>query len=84
MKQEADFFEGHEPALIYIARRLKDATRLEEILNLAEIDYGVEPDYYTAGMIFRTSRVGAFFYVTEELRDRAVEILLANGFTPVR
>ena len=32
MKQDPEFFEGKEPTLIYIAKRLKDALKLEQIL----------------------------------------------------
>lgn len=84
MKRDADFFETEEPHLIYIARRLSDATRLEELLNAAGIDYGAEPDYYTAGTIFRTTRIGAFFYVREQARAQAVALLLENGYVPAR
>jgi hypothetical protein len=31
MKQDAQFFEGKEAILVYIAKRLKDALRLESI-----------------------------------------------------
>ena len=44
MKQDADFFEGKKPSLIYIAKKLKDALALEQILNQAGLDYGVEAD----------------------------------------
>jgi len=83
MKRDPDYFEGQEPELIYIARRLKDATRLEGLLDEAGVDYGSEPDDYVAGTIFRTTRVGVFFYVLAEWRDRAVDVLLANGFIPL-
>ena len=44
MNQAPDFFEGKEPTLIYIAKRLKDALKLEKILTDAGVEYGVEPD----------------------------------------
>ena len=43
MKQEASFFENHEPILIYIAKKLRDAKRLESVLTEAGVDYDVEP-----------------------------------------
>ena len=55
MKQEPDFFEGKEPTLIYIAKRLKDALALEEILTNAGVDYGVEPDRYRGGFVFQSA-----------------------------
>ena len=33
MKQSPEYFEGREPELIYIAKSLKDAIRLESILT---------------------------------------------------
>jgi hypothetical protein len=84
MKREADYFEGTEPELIFIAKRLKDAMELEAVLNLAGVDYAVETDEYQGGMIFKTSRVGAFFYVRPEERERAVALLLENGYVPAK
>ena len=49
MKQEAAFFDGKEPVLIYIAKRLKDALKLEGLLTEAGLDYGVEADEYRGG-----------------------------------
>jgi len=82
MKQDASFFEGKEPVLIYIAKRLKDALRLEAIFTTAGVDYGVEADEYRAGVIFRTVRAGAFFYVLPETVNRAVEVLHQHGYKP--
>ncbi len=82
MKREASYFENREPVLIYIARKLNDALRLEAILDAAGIDYGVEADQYRGGVIFRTVKVGAFFYVLPEQEDTAREVLLRNAYTP--
>jgi hypothetical protein len=82
MKQEASFFAGYEPALIYIAKKLKDALRLEEVFTLAGVDYGVEADEYRGGVIFRSTRIGAFFYVRPDSTDVAREIMRRNGFEP--
>ena len=83
MKQEASFFEGREPVLIYIAKRLRDALRLESILTAAGVDYGVEADEYRGGVIFRAVRAGAFFYVLPEAVGAAREVMLRNGFKPL-
>lgn len=80
MKQEAAWFEGRDPQLIYIAKRLQDAQRLEEVLGQSGIDYGVEPDEYQGGVIFRRTRIGAFFYVAPEAVEQAVAIMRENGF----
>ncbi len=82
MKQDAAFFEGKEPALIYIAKRLSDATRLEEALTQAGIDYGVEADEYRGGVVFRSVRTGAFFYVLPESVETAHQAMLRGGFKP--
>ena len=34
MKQDASYFDGHEPVLIYIAKKLRDALRLETVLPI--------------------------------------------------
>ena len=82
MKQEASFFEGHEPVLIYIAKRLREAVRLESLLTSAGLDYGVEPDHYSGGVIFRSQRVGAFFYVLSDSVEAAHRVLQTNGYRP--
>ncbi len=84
MKKEADYFEGHEPQLIYIAKKLKDALRLENVLDAAGVDFGVETDEYQGGFVFRSMRTGAFFYVLEESREAAVAAMLANGYIPAK
>jgi hypothetical protein len=82
MKQEPSFFEGQEPVLIYIAKRLRDALRLEYTFTAAGVDYGVEADEYRAGVIFRSVRAGAFFYVLPENVDAAREVMRQNGYQP--
>ncbi|HEY7392040.1 MAG TPA: hypothetical protein VH640_26215 [Bryobacteraceae bacterium] len=82
MKQDASFFDGHEPSLVYIAKKLKDALRLESILTSAGVDYGVEADQYRGGVIFRSVRVGAFFYVRTDSEDSVREIMRRHGFEP--
>jgi hypothetical protein len=84
MKRDADYFEGVEPELIFVAKRLRDAIALEAVLTGAGVDYAVEPDEYEGGMIFRSRRVGAFFYVRPETRESAVAVMLANGYVPVK
>jgi len=82
MKQDAPFFEGKDPVLIYIAKKLKDAIRLEEALTQAGIDYGVEADEYRGGVVFRSARVGAFFYALPEAVEAAHAVMQNNRFTP--
>jgi hypothetical protein len=82
MKQEPSFFEGKEPVLIYIAKKLRDALRLESVFTAAGVDYGVEADEYHGGVIFRGVRVGAFFYVLPNALAAAREVMLRNGYKP--
>jgi len=82
MRQEASFFEGRDPVLIYIARKLKDALRLESIFTETGVDYGVEADDYRGGVIFRSVRTGAFFYVLPQTVITAHTIMERNGFKP--
>ncbi|MGA3257465.1 MAG: hypothetical protein ABSE35_01060 [Bryobacteraceae bacterium] len=82
MKQEAAFFDGKEPVLIYIAKRLRDALKLEALLTEASLDYGVEADEYRGGIIFATTRTGAFFYVLPDCEPAALEIMRRGGYKP--
>ncbi|HKD06604.1 MAG TPA: hypothetical protein VKB79_11955 [Bryobacteraceae bacterium] len=82
MKKEADWFDGREPQLIYIAKRLREAQRLEEVLDASGVDYSVEADEYQGGVIFRRTRIGAFFYVRPEDQERAIVVMKEGGFPP--
>ena len=52
--------------LVYIAKKLQEALRLESAFTESGVDYAVETDKYSGGVIFRSERVGAFFYVLPE------------------
>jgi hypothetical protein len=82
MRQEATFFEGKDPVLIYIAKKLNEAKRLESALTEAGVDYGVEADHYRGGIIFRSERVGAFFYVLPDSLEGARKVMARNRFRP--
>jgi len=66
--------------LVYIAKKLKEALRLEAALTESGVEYAVEPDKYTGGVLFRTERVGAFFYVLPEAVEQTREVMTKNGF----
>jgi hypothetical protein len=83
MKQDAAFFGEGRAELVYIAKKLADATRLESILTAAGIDYGVEADNYRGGIIFQSERVGAFFYVLPEALEATQHIMRENGYKPL-
>jgi len=80
MRREADFFEDREMDLIYIAKNLKEALRLENALSESGVEYAVETDKYSGGLLFRSTRVGAFFYVLPESIEQAREVMLRHSF----
>ena len=82
MRQEPEHFGDQELDLVYIAKRLKEALRLEQVFTDAGMDYLVEPDRYTGGVIFRSERIGAFFYVAPESTMAARELIAREGFRP--
>jgi len=82
MRRAADFFEDREMDLVYIAKKLEEALRLESILTESGLDYAVEPDKYSGGVIFRSERVGAFFYVSPENEGSVREVMEREGFKP--
>jgi hypothetical protein len=82
MKRDADFFGEGRAELVYIAKRLRDAQRLESILTAAGVDYGVEADRYRGGIVFQTERIGAFFYVLPEALEMTYRIMRENGYKP--
>jgi hypothetical protein len=82
MKQEASFFENREAILIFIAKKLREATRLESVLTEAGVDYGVEADEYRGGVVFATTRIGAFFYVLPEAVSATRDTMERAGFKP--
>jgi len=82
MRQEASFFEGKDAVLVYIAKRLNEALRLEATLSSAGVDYGVEADEYRGGFIFQRVRTGAFFYVLPDVVETARRVLRENGYRP--
>ena len=82
MRRDTDYFGEQELTLVYIARRLKEALRIEELFNGGGLDYAIETEPYMAGFLFRTQRMGAFFYVARESEQSARFLLLHSGFTP--
>ena len=66
--------------LVYIAKKLQEALRLESAFTESGVDYAVEPDKYSGGVIFRSERVGAFFYVLPEAAEQARAVMQAARF----
>lgn len=83
MRREPDFFGDQELALIYVARRLKEALAVERVLEGGSLDYAVVPAPYTSGFLLRTQRVGAFFYVTLPTERTARDLMRSHGFKPI-
>jgi hypothetical protein len=82
VRRKPEFFEDRELVLVYIAKKLKDALALEAVLTEATIDYAIETDHYTGGVIFRSQRVGAFFYVLPEAEETTRRVMTEHGYKP--
>ena len=80
MRRQSEFFGDQELVLVHVARRLKEALAVEQVLDAAGLDYAVVPATYTAGLLFRSERVGAFFYVAPQSEDHARNVILQRGF----
>jgi hypothetical protein len=82
VRRDDEFFGDQELSLLYIAKKLRDALRLEEVLTSAGIDYLVETDTYRGGFLFVSERVGAFFYVLPAAIEQTRQVIAENGFKP--
>ena len=82
MRRDPDFFEERELSLVYMARRLKESLAVEKVLDAGEMDYAVEPQYYQSGLLFRSTKIGAYFYVLPQDADRARSLLREGGYKP--
>jgi hypothetical protein len=82
MRQDASYFDDHDPRLIYIAKRLKDSLALELLLCQNGVDYGVETDQYRGGFLFPSQRTGAFFYVRPDAEAAVRNLLEQHGYRP--
>lgn len=82
MRREPEFFGSLELDLVYMAKRLRDALKIEQLLTEAGIDYLVETGTYTSGILMRRDLAGAFFYVVPGDLERARELLTRNRYKP--
>jgi hypothetical protein len=82
MRHESEFFGDQELVLVYLAKRLKEALGIEETLDAGAMDYAVVPSRYVSGVIFRSEKVGAFFYVPAPMEESARALLTNAGYTP--
>jgi hypothetical protein len=83
MRREPDYFQGQELPLLFIARKLRHALDVERLLTAAGLDYLVETDLFSSGVIFRSERVGAFFYVAAGQLEAARDTLQRAGFSVI-
>jgi hypothetical protein len=82
VRRVPEFFGETELDLIYMARRLREALKLETLLTEAGIEYLVETGSYTGGLLMRRELTGAFFYVAPSDLTRARDVLVKNRYTP--
>lgn len=82
MRREPEFFGDQELDLVYMARKLRDALRLEDLLTRSGVDYCVETGEYTGGLLLRRELTGAFFYVAPADLKRIQDLLVQNRFKP--
>jgi hypothetical protein len=82
MKRDPDFFGDAELELVFMARRLREALRVEELFTASQVDYLVETGTYTAGLLLKRELTGAFFYVAPGARELAIQLLVANRHKP--
>jgi hypothetical protein len=82
MKRDPEFFGEREVALVYIAKRLRDALHLEDALTASAVDYAVQTETYVGGVIFRSERAGAFFYVEAGDAARARDVVTGLKLRP--
>ncbi len=84
MRREPEFFGDQELNLVYMARRLKESLTIEKVFDAGNLDYAVEPAYYQSGLLFRSTKIGAFFYVLPQAEERARSLLSEHGFHPYK
>ncbi|MBV8898090.1 MAG: hypothetical protein JO051_16365 [Acidobacteriaceae bacterium] len=82
MRRENDYFGEAELDLVYMAHRLRDALKIEDLLNAAGFDYMVETGTYVGGLLFKRELTGAFFYVAPADHERVRELLAKNSYKP--
>jgi len=82
MRRDPEFFGEVELDLLYMARRLREALKLETLLTGAGIDYLVETGTYAGGLLIKRELAGAFFYVRAGDLASAREVLFKNRYRP--
>ena len=75
-----DLDELRDAARVGLARTLREAQAIEEVLTGAGVDYSVQVEAYARSFLFGTLRHGAVFYVSEFQAAYSRERLSAAGF----
>ena len=65
---------------IFLARKLREAREVENLLTEAGIDYAVEVEAYARSFLFGSIRYGAAFYVASTEAANCRQRLLHAGF----
>jgi len=79
VRREAEFFGEQELVLVFMARRLKQALAVEKLFTEGGVDYFLETGPYLSGLLFRSTKIGVFFYTTAQEENRARALLLEHG-----
>lgn len=80
MRRDPEWFGEDELELVLVARRLRDAQRVEGLLDREGLDYAVSAEEYRASLLLLpVRRVGAFFWVRPDEAARARDVLRARG-----
>jgi hypothetical protein len=65
---------------VFIARTLRQARKVEDLLTEAGIDYAVQVEPYGRSLLFGTIRHGAAFYVAAAQGTHCRDLLIRAGF----
>lgn len=82
MRREPGFFGTTDLDLVFMAKRLRDALKVENLFTEAGLDYLVETGTYSSGILIRRDLTGAYFYVTPADLERARVLLAGRGYKP--
>jgi hypothetical protein len=82
VRQEPEFFGDAELDLVFIAKKLRESLPLEQALTQAGIDFAIELDTYSGGLLFRSERTGVFFYVLPENTEAAKSVIRGLHLKP--
>jgi hypothetical protein len=69
-----------DPERVFVAKTLRQARQVEELLTQAGVDYVVQVEAYGRSFLFGTLKHGAAFYVTTTQALYCRERLVAAGF----